>query len=305
MLLKNSFKMVKSSLFKFFWVAFIVSFLLFFLNVLLGVSFFAQKNVEDMRDRLGVFIYLKTDVKDSDKLYAQAIALQDQLKQEGLEVDFRSKEKWWEIMAQRFPEVVELSQETGLDIPLPALLFIRFNSKEQYESLNKIVSQHKEIIQDLSWNRSQEDFAQQQSRSERYIEFFNFVVYFAYFMVGVFIFIILSFIILSIKNSFYGFYKQIEVEKLLGALYYQIKVPFWLNSFYMLVLGFALSFGYLYIFVNFLNQHLGSIFSINLYNYINMSNSLLIQWVLAQVLIIFGLGFVVSNIVLNRLIRKL
>ncbi len=46
-----------------------------------------------MRDRLGVFIYLKTDVKDSDKLYAQAIALQDQLKQEGLEVDFRSKEK--------------------------------------------------------------------------------------------------------------------------------------------------------------------------------------------------------------------
>ncbi len=53
-------------------------------------------------------------------------------------------------MAQRFPEVVELSQETGLDIPLPALLFIRFNSKEQYESLNKIVSQHKEIIQDLS-----------------------------------------------------------------------------------------------------------------------------------------------------------
>lgn len=61
MIFKNSWNMIKSFWFKFFGITFLISFLLFFLNILLGLSFFAKLNADQMKDKLGVFVYLKND----------------------------------------------------------------------------------------------------------------------------------------------------------------------------------------------------------------------------------------------------
>ncbi|MDR0860655.1 MAG: hypothetical protein LBO09_06915 [Candidatus Peribacteria bacterium] len=125
--------------------------------------------------------------------------------------------------------------------PLPATLYVTFHDQSQYEVLQRVMNENKEIIlnvQDLSQVRNLE---QQENRVVNIIKLSNFVQILCWTLVVVLAAVILSFAVFFLRGIFTTFHNDIQVKKLLGAKKEQIIQPFLASIFYAVIGGFIIS----------------------------------------------------------------
>ena len=58
-----------------------------------------------LNDKLGMYFYLNDNVEAETKYYKQVIQLKDKLENEGLKVNFLTKEDAMDFMMKRLPEL--------------------------------------------------------------------------------------------------------------------------------------------------------------------------------------------------------
>jgi cell division protein FtsX len=59
---------------------------------------------------------------------------------------FSSKDDALAFLQKKIPDVVNNFQKFGIDNPLPATLYVMFDSDSKYESLKTIILKNKDII---------------------------------------------------------------------------------------------------------------------------------------------------------------
>lgn len=64
---------------KLFGVSILIGFLLFLLNIFLGVGFYANHFSADMKGKLGMYFYIKDDTGATDSLYQEVMLMKDEL----------------------------------------------------------------------------------------------------------------------------------------------------------------------------------------------------------------------------------
>jgi hypothetical protein len=87
------------------WISVLSGFLLFLLNILIGVSMYGNTLNASLNDKLGMYFYLNDNVEEETRLYKQVIQLKDRLEKEGLKVNFLTKEDAMDFMMKRLPEL--------------------------------------------------------------------------------------------------------------------------------------------------------------------------------------------------------
>jgi cell division protein FtsX len=125
--------------------------------------------------------------------------------------------------------------------PLPATLYVTFHDQSQYEVLQRVMNENKDIIlniQDLSQAR---DLKQQENRVVNIIKLSNFVQILCWTLVVVIAAVILSFAVFFLRGIFTTFRTDIQVKKLLGAKKEQIVQPFLASIFYAVIGGFVVA----------------------------------------------------------------
>lgn len=296
--------MWKASRFQLLRVSILISFLLFLVNVVGLVAYNVGEFTQEVKQKLGVYLYLKDSAEQKDEIYAKAIELMKNLKESGMDVRFYSKEEAFQLLEQKLPAIITNLEKYGIKNPLPATMYVTFSSKNEFVLLQEAMVNYKDIITNLDEIQQWVSFEQQEQKAAHVISLTGTAVWFSWFLIVMIVCIIVVVLVYMIHINFFTFAKQIEVEKLLGASYGLIKRPFLMlvpgilgSAFVAHLLYFGLAMWYV-------NKYFVSVFSMPVYQMILPEHGVL--WLLAlELLIMLALTVVVVDRWLTALIKKI
>lgn len=287
------------------WISVLSGFLLFLLNILIGVSMYGNMLNDSLRDKLWMYFYLRNDVESESKVYKQVIRLKDKLEDEWLQVNFLTKEDAMDFMMKRLPELTWSLEKFWMQNPLPATLYVTFSDKSQYQVLQDVMLENKDIVLNIQDLDQIDNLEEQENRIVNVIKLSNFVQILAISLVVVIAAVILSFSIFFLRSIFTRFWNDIQVKKLLGASKAQIIMPFLWLVLYAIIGGFLLSLiltlSSLGVFDFYMSQLFGSTLTSHLFaNW----GSILLLFIVEIVMIIWLLMWI-SYVFVSRLHKKL
>lgn len=305
MIIKNLFNIIKASIFQFIWMVLLISFLLFLLNILLGLSYNIENFSQEVKNKLWIYFYIKDDV-DPDRVDITKVItdMKGKLEQAWLKVTYYSSIDAMAQMEKRMPEIIKNFEKYNIKNPLPPALHIVIDDNEKYDRLKSIIDEYKDFIVNIEEVSKWRTLSDQRKRIINVINLVNFLIYFSYFLIVVLIIIIMTFLMYVIKNNFHHFHKQIEVEKLVWAFYRQIKTPFLLNISLILLISFLFMMLYFSIFIDSLSDYFFKVFEMDLWTYILGNFDLLISTVFWEFIVITIITYLISDLFLTMLIRK-
>ncbi|EKD24867.1 MAG: hypothetical protein ACD_80C00145G0001 [uncultured bacterium (gcode 4)] len=296
-LLKNSWANV-------FGVSIFIWFLLFLLNIFLWVSLYANQFTGQLKDRLGMYFYIKEDTTQTNEIYKKVIALKDELESNWLKVMFSSKADALAFLQKKIPDVVSNFQKFGIENPLPATLYVMFDNDSKYESLKTIVLKNKDIILNTKDIDAGSTLKQQENRVLTIINLSNFVVGMSYIIIAILLCIIIAFLGFLLKNVFYTFHRELEVKKILWATYNQIMQGFVALTINVLGFSFLICLALLLVSWITINYYVYSLFNVTLWSI--FSNILLVLGVfIGEIVVIAWMGFGFSYFFARALNKRL
>ncbi len=285
-------------------VSIFIWFLLFLLNIFLGVSLYANQFTGELKDRLGMYFYIKEIPDQEAETYKRVISLKDQLEAKGLKVMFSSKDDALQFLEKKIPDVVSNFEKFGIENPLPSTLYVMFDSDSKYEALKTVITANKDIILNIKDIDSWSTLKQQENRVLNIINLSNFIVGLSYVIIAILFMIIISFLGFLLKNIFHTFHKEIEIKKILWATHNQIIKWFVALNINVLWLSFIICLALLLISWITINYYIYTLFDVTLWGVFN--NLLLILGIfIAEFIIVAGAGFWFSYFFARALNKKL
>lgn len=291
-------------------VSIFIGFLLFLLNIFLWISLYANKFTGELKDRLGMYFYIKDNIETSSlsgsdtQIYKRVISLKDELESQGLKVMFSSKDDALSFLEKKIPDVVDNFQRFGIENPLPSTLYVMFDSDSKYESLKTIIIKNKDIILNTKDIESGSTLKQQENRVLTIINLSNFVVGLSYVIITILLLIILSFLWFLLKNVFYTFHRELEVKKILWATYKQIVQGFIALTVNVLWFSFLICLLLLLISGITINYYIYHLFDITLWSVFS-NIALIIAIFVSEIIVVTTVGFVFSYLFSRALNKKL
>lgn len=296
-LLKNSWRNIIG-------VSIFIGFLLFLLNVFLWVSLYANQFTGDLKDRLGMYFYIKEIPWQEAETYKRVINLKGQLENKKLKVMFSSKDDALAFLEKKIPDVVSNFSRFGIENPLPSTLYVMFDSDSKYESLKTIITENKDIILNTKDLDTWTTLKQQENRVLSIINLSNFIVWLSYGIIVVLLIMIIAFLWFLLQNVFYTFHKEFEVKKLLWATYKQIINGFITLTINVLVFSFIICFLLLLISGITVNYYIFHLFDVSLLSI--LGNVAIVLWIfVAEIVLISWIGLLFSYFFASALNKKL
>jgi len=296
--------LLKTSWTNILWVSIFIGFLLFLLNIFLWVSLYANQFTGQLKDRLGMYFYIKEDTTQTNEIYKKVITLKDELESQWLKVMFSSKDDALAFLQKKIPDVVSNFQKFGIENPLPATLYVMFDNDSKYESLKTIILKNKDIILNTKDIDAWSTLKQQENRVLTIINLSNFVVGLSYLIITILFLIIISFLWFLLKNIFHTFHRELEVKKILWATYNQIIQWFVALTVNVLWFSFIICLALLLISSITINYYVYTLFNITLWSI--FSNILLVIGIfLGEILVVTGMGLLFSYFFARALNKRL
>jgi len=309
MIIRNFFRLFKTNIIQIIATVFLLSFLVFFLNILISLTINVYNFSNELKWKLWVYMYFKewSTKGEIEQNYSKIIDLKTSLEEKWLKVRYLSKQEAIKTLSKRLPKIIQNFEKYGIKNPIPPTMYIIFRSEHEYNIMKKIVENKKyqDILLNLSDIGSKNSFKVQEVRISKIIEFSNFMIEFYIFLSVILFTIILWFLVLILKINFYGFMEQIEVEKLIWFTLLQIKGPFLLYTLFIIFLSFILSLMYWWILVNYLNVYFQNVFNFNLLCVLKDNLHYIENWLLIELSTIVIISIFVANLFLSRLIKKI
>lgn len=295
---------LKTSRTNIFGVSIFIGFLLFLLNIFLCISLYAHQLTWDLKDKLGMYFYIKDTTTQTWDMNARIISLKDTLEAEWLQVTFLSKTDALAFLQKKVPDVVNNFRKFGIDNPLPATLYVMFDSDKKYESLKTIIQNNKDIILNVKDVDAWSTIKQQENRVLTIINLSNFVVVISYLIIAILLAMIVAFLGFLLKNVFHTFHKELAVKKILWATYHQIIQGFVSLTSNVLIFSFLICLVLLLISGIMINYYIYTLFDITLRNIFHN-----ILWVLVlfivEVIVVAWVGYGFSHFFARELNKHL
>ena len=257
-----------------------MGFILFLLNIFLGVSFYVHGFNDQLQDKLGMYFYIKDDPTTQSITYKKVIALQDELAKQDIKTTFSSKEDALTFLEQKIPDIMSNFDRFGVQNPLPSTLYVMFHNQAQYDTLKTTLANYKDII--LNSKDVDSGIQQQEARTLSLINLMNFVEILMIVVAFVLVAVVLA--ILAMLTVFFTkhFHKHLEIRHILGWLIKETAKEFSVIHLDILAIAFIVC-GILVLFG-------WSLLGLSLYEWLNVSfGSFVTQptglWVLISIVI--------------------
>jgi cell division transport system permease protein len=279
---------------------FVITLLIFFVNILLGVLYTSERFIAWVNDRISFTISFQSGYTVSDvRVRTLADALQTAFT--GIAIETISKKQAFALLKERNPDLTALI-ENSWENPLPDSLRIDNIPLDQYSMFNEIISQEKDILfyDKDSLDRKYLDFQSQFQRVSTVVKLLSTLSYAVYALLGLFIFTVAVIIYTVIGNSIFFHKQEIEIIELVGGRSSFIYGPFLLQwAFYgsfatLLALALVVLLSAL-IPIDFIDGPLA-----HLHSHIHTA---LPRMFLIEVVVFFSLGIISSFIALRRYVR--
>lgn len=256
----------KVSWYQFWLVSLLIGVLLFLLNIFLGVGLYAGNFSDTLKDKLGMYFYIKDVPGKESETYTEIIWLKDELKAKGLTTMFSSKEEALAFLEKKIPDVVGNFEKYGISNPLPATLYVMFRNEDQYNILKSVILQHKDIILNIKDIDPDKSLRQQENRVLTIINFTNFIQAISYSIIVLLAIISLTFIMFLLKNIFDKFAYDFKIKKILGAESQQITQWFLWLTLGVVVWAFVVAAVLLVLAGSIVNVYLSKLFEVSIFD---------------------------------------
>ena len=280
-------------------------FLIFLLNILIGISFYGNALNDSLRDKLGMYFYIRDVPGQEVQIYKQVMDLREKLQSQGLQVDFSTKEDALNFLQQRLPELTGSFERFGMKNPLPATLYVTFHDQSQYEILQRVMNENKEIILNIQDLSQVNNIQQQENRMVNIISLSNFVQIVCLSLVVVLAIVILSFSVFFLRGIFATFRSDMQVKKLLGAKKSQIVQPFITIILYAIIGGFLISTGLVIATLYVFDYHMLQVFDFALIPMLQTEWTTVLTVIVGELIVIIGPLMIISYNYVTHLHKKL
>ena len=287
------------------WISVLSGFLLFLLNILIGVSMYGNTLNASLNDKLGMYFYLNDNVEAETKYYKQVIQLKDKLEKEGLKVNFLTKEDAMEFMMKRLPELTGSLEKFWMTNPLPATLYVTLPDISKYETLKEVMLENEDIIVNAQDVEQLDNLKSQENRIRNVIRLSNFVQILSMSLVIILAAVVLSFSIFFLRSIFTRFWPDIQVKKLLWATKSQIIMPFLTLILYSIIGGFLISLLLTLVSMWVFDYYMSQLFSYTLTAHLFAKWWIIIVLFIVEILVIVSLLMGISYGFVSKLHKKL
>ncbi|MDD2537467.1 MAG: permease-like cell division protein FtsX [Candidatus Absconditabacteria bacterium] len=287
------------------WISVLSGFLLFLLNILIGVSFYGNTFNDSLRDKLGMYFYIKDVPEKEEQIYKQVMDLKEKLQAEGLQVSFSTKEDALNLLEKRLPDLTGSFEKFGISNPLPATLYVTFQDQSQYTTLQQIMNENKNIILNIQDLSQIENLQKQENRMLNVIKLSNFVQALSWTLIFVIAAVIVSFAVFFLRGIFTTFRNDIQVKKLLGATKTQIIQPFLRIILYAILGGFAISFLLTFGSLAVFDYYMAQVFEVTLLSQVASQGLLFLGAFLTEIILLISLLMAISYYLISSLHKKL
>jgi len=279
--------------------------LIFLLNVIGWLKLWLDQAVGNVKWKLGVYLYIKSIPSQEDRITEQVIKMKTELEAQGMQVEYYSRQDAFDTLSKKLPDVVQSFDKFGISNPLPATMYIMFKDSSEYEMVKTIAAKYQPIIVNSLDTTRDTHLRQQEQRVINIINLGNVVTVISLGLVMFLIAIIVVFLLFIIRIKFYGFKDTIQVQKLLGASYAQIKWPYLIHIGLILTCGVLIAAVIMWICQMVTHGSMTTLFGTSLMGLINLNSS---QILLILIVELVGIGLVsatVGNIFLDTLLKKI
>lgn len=219
-------------------MSFLMWFILFLLNLFLGTSFYIHSFWEGVKDKLGMYFYIKDDVNTQSITYKKVIALQTDLAKQWIKTSFSSKEDAMKFLENKIPNVMDNFSKFWVENSLPSTIYVMFRNKTQYEALKTTLLNYKDII--LNMKDISNGIEIQENRTLSLINIVNFVWGLLIAVAIILILVILA-ILWALTMLFAKYFKkQIELRHILGWFAHETAKEFSFIHLDLLVISFII-----------------------------------------------------------------
>lgn len=288
-----------------FWVWFLIWFLFFLLNVFLWLSIYTSNLSDTLKDKLGIYFYVKDIPWEENSTYKQIITLKEDLEKQGLKVAFSSKEDAFKFLEKRVPELITNLKKFDIKNPLPATLYVMFQNEHQYEILKNSILKYKDIILNIKDIDQSSTLKQQENRVLNIINFTNFIMILSYTLIVVLWLIILAFLLFLVNSIFNTFHTDISIKKILWATSNQIKESFLLILLIVITIAFLINIVLLWISLYIGWFYLNKLFEFSLWSYMFGNIFTIIIILIIEMAITVWISFYSSSILIKSINEKL
>jgi len=259
LLLRDIKRIIKKDFKRLILTAILMSFLFYLFNIFTGLSLKLDKISDAITDKVGIYFYIQDSEETKDEIYKRIIDIKDTLWNQGIKVDFSSKDDAFNYLEDKIPEITKNFDKFGIENPLPSTLYVMFNNQKEYNIMKNIIIANKDIILNIKDIDKWATLVQQENRSLKIINIMNIIRNSFYFIMVMLTIIIITFTQHILKHFFYEFYKEIEIKRLLWATQNDANWWFLLTLLSTISIWFIIWFILTYVTFNILNHHLLSI----------------------------------------------
>ncbi len=220
------------------WI--IIWFLLFLLNIFVGITSYTNWLSDTLKEKLWIYFYIKDDPAIQNTNYKRIMDLQKNLQDKWFKVSFSSKDDAMKFLEKKIPDIGESFEKFWINNPLPSTLYVMFTSNKEYETLRKIIIQYKDIILNIQDIPQENTIKQQENRILNIINVNNFVITTSVIIVIFLILIIFTFLGYQSKFMSIYFKKNIEIKKLLWWSHLDIIKEFIIVNISTLLIWFVI-----------------------------------------------------------------
>lgn len=247
---------------QFLGVGVLIGFLLFLLNIFLGASAYTYSFGETLKDKLGIYFYIKDTPGEESITYQKVMDLQTNLQKQGLGVMFSSKDDAMKFLENKMPEIASSFNKFGIQNPLPSTLYVMFKNRDQYEGLKTTLLNYKDIILNIKDLDNGTSIRQQENRVLNIINLTNFITTISLIIVVFLSLVIFAFLGFLTSFLFQYFKKHVEIKNLLGGATYETAKEFSIINLLTLAFGFVLCLALLIVSWSILGVSLYNIFGV-------------------------------------------
>ncbi len=208
---------------------FVITLLIFFVNILLGVLFTSGRFIESVNDRISFTISFQSGYTVSD-IRVRTLAETLQTAFTGISIDPISKKEAFALLKERNPDLTALIENSG-ENPLPDSLRIDNIPLDSYPDFDAIISSEKDMLfyDKDAMNAKYLDYKSQFDRITLVVKLLRTIEYGVYALLLLFLFTV-AVILYTVIGNFVFFHRQeIEIIELVGGKSLYIYGPFLLQ----------------------------------------------------------------------------
>jgi len=303
-LLKEDLRLVvKSSWSQLLGIGILIWFLLFLLNIFLWVSLYTNNLSDTLKDRLGMYFYIKDVPWQETIVYKEIITMKDELEAKWLKVMFSSKEDALGFLQKKIPDLIDNFKKYGIENPLPATLYVMFDNDNKYQALRTIILDHKDLILNIKDVDNGKTLKQQENRVLNIINLSNFIMNVSYAIITVLCIIILLFIGFLLNSLFAFFRKDFEIKKVMWVSHINIVKTFMTIVLWVIVVAYVINIVLLLMSGTTINYYLTTLFDVRILDV--FQNLWLVLWfVIWQIVLFVGASIGISYRFTNSLNKR-